>query len=283
MAAGTRHAIRALCLGLLPSALLLGLLGTAPAPAHADPAPTDTIGISTTLPDTDRAKVVRLWEAGGPGVKAAAEVALVGGDDDVRKFLDQASDLQFQDNRVAAAQVAGLGGLNLQEAARKALDSSSPDDLKTFLQDGWQAPLEQDQRVRVAQIIDAGGPEVQKAGRVALDGTPDDIRNFLANGQFDTRAQDERVEVAQIISVGGTNVQTAGRLALNGTADDIYEFLQIGQYVARSHDQEHATIAQLAEQAQRAGKLARKQTEAAKEASKRAVTAATRAKAAALK
>ncbi|WP_405889378.1 hypothetical protein OG762_47715 (plasmid) [Streptomyces sp. NBC_01136] len=49
-----------LCLGLLPSALVLGLLGPAPTPARADgPAPAGT-GISTALPDTDRAKVVRL-------------------------------------------------------------------------------------------------------------------------------------------------------------------------------------------------------------------------------
>ncbi|MGW1171894.1 ALF repeat-containing protein, partial [Streptomyces sp. NPDC002550] len=273
MAAGAQRAVRVLCLGLLPSALVLGLLGPAPSPARADgTTPTDT-GISGALPDTDRAKVVRLWETGGPGVRAAAEVALVGSDDDVKTFLSQASDIAVQDERVAVAQFASIGGLSLQDAARKALDGT-PDDLKAFLKDGWKQPLEQDQRVRVAQIIDAGGPEVQKAGRAALNGTPEDIKTFLNNDQYNDREQDERVEVAQIIAAGGPNVQAAGRIAINGTPDDIHEFLQVGQYVSRAHDQEHTTIAQLADQAAKAGKLAGQQTQAAKDASARAVTAA---------
>ncbi|MFF3909772.1 ALF repeat-containing protein, partial [Streptomyces sp. NPDC001848] len=157
MTAGAQHAVRVLCLGLLPSALVLGLLGPAPSPATADgTAPTDS-RIGGALPDTDRAKVVRLWETGGPGVRAAAEAALVGSDDDVKNFLAQASDIQFQDERVATAQVASVGGTYLQQAARAALDSNSPDQLQAFLKDGWKAPLEQDQRIRVAQIIDVSG------------------------------------------------------------------------------------------------------------------------------
>ncbi|WP_178970340.1 ALF repeat-containing protein, partial [Streptomyces acidiscabies] len=281
MAKGHRRALRALCLGLLPGALVLGLLGPAPSPASAD-SPTPGSGDSSPLPDTDRAKVVRLWESGGPGVKAAAEVALIGGDADVRTFLAQASDLQFQDDRVATAQVASIGGLSLQDAAAKALDSNSPDTLKAFLTDGWKAPLLQDQRVRIAQIIDAGGPEVQKAGQAALDSdSPAKISAFLSDGQFDRREQDERVQVAQILSGAGSNVVAAGRIALDGSPDDIHEFLQVGQYVARAHDQEHATIAQLADQAAKAGKLAGQQTRAAKDASARAVKAAKLAKAAA--
>ncbi|MGW5251354.1 ALF repeat-containing protein, partial [Streptomyces sp. NPDC004129] len=96
MAAGAQHAVRVLCLGLLPSALVLGLLGPAPSPARADGTP-PTTATGSPLPDTDRAKVVRLWETGGPGVRAAAEGALVGSDDDVKNFLAQASDIQFQD------------------------------------------------------------------------------------------------------------------------------------------------------------------------------------------
>ncbi|WP_336054336.1 ALF repeat-containing protein [Streptomyces sp. CA2R101] len=242
-------------------------------------------GSSTFLPDTERAKVVRLWESGGPGVRAAAEVALIGGgDDDVKTLLAQASGLQFQDDRVATAQVASIGGLSLQDAARKALDSNSPDDIKAFPKAGWKAPLLQDQRVGIAQIIDTGGPEVQKAGRAALDSnSPGDISAFLADGQLDRREQDERVQGAQILSGAGTNVVAAGRIALNGSPEDIHEFLQVGQYVARAHDREHATIAQLADQAAKAGKLAGQQTKAANDASARAVTAAKLAKSAAQK
>ncbi|KOV68509.1 hypothetical protein ADL01_23215 [Streptomyces sp. NRRL WC-3618] len=39
------------------------------------------------VPATDRGRIVNLWKSGGPGLKAAAEVALTGGDADVQRFL----------------------------------------------------------------------------------------------------------------------------------------------------------------------------------------------------
>ncbi|MGW2856899.1 hypothetical protein ACWDAZ_34860 [Streptomyces sp. NPDC001215] len=61
VAAGAQRAVRVLYLGLLPSALVLGLLGPASSPARADDSPTPTqTGISGALPDTDHAKVVKL-------------------------------------------------------------------------------------------------------------------------------------------------------------------------------------------------------------------------------
>ncbi|MGW1916460.1 ALF repeat-containing protein, partial [Streptomyces sp. NPDC002076] len=145
--------------------------------ARADSTPTGG-GTSATGELSDRGRALALWSTGGPEVRAAAEVALTGSDDDVRHFLDTAKNAAFQDERVFAAQLASVGGLSLQDAARKALDGTQGD-LEVFLNEGWQGPLFQDQRVQVAQIIDAGGPEVKKAGQAALNGTADDIRAFL--------------------------------------------------------------------------------------------------------
>ncbi|MCP3819225.1 polymorphic toxin-type HINT domain-containing protein [Streptomyces sp. A3M-1-3] len=273
------RAIRVLCLSLLPLVFVAGLLG--PVPASAVAAATDVENAASTQP-TDRGRVLGLWKVGGPGVKAAAEVALSGSDADVQRFLAEVGDNAHQDDRVAAAQIASVGGQSTIEAAREAL-AGSPDELRVFLDFGWQAPLEQDERVRIAQVIDGGGPGVEEAGRAALKGTPQDVRKFLTEGQYAQREQDERVQLAQILSTGGPAVRAAGRLALRGSAADVREFLEVGQHVARARDQEYLTVAQLAELAREAGRQAAAETVAAKDASARAVEASKLAKAAALK
>jgi len=248
---------RALCLSLLPGALVLGLLGAAPSPARAD----DTAPAS----GTDRAKAVQLWETGGPEVKKAAEAALVGGDDAVSKLLAQAADLQYQDDEIAAARIAGTGGWALGQAVRKALDGT-PDDVKAFLKDGWQAPLQQDQRVEASRIINSGGFGVREAGKAALKGTPEDVAKFLDEGQYTARAMDNQVEVSKLINSGGPAMKTAGKLALQGTPDDVAEFLKSGQFTARAHDQERATIAGLDAHAVNSAKAAAAAARAAKSA-----------------
>ncbi|BDH10616.1 polymorphic toxin-type HINT domain-containing protein [Streptomyces hygroscopicus] len=271
------RAVRALHLSLL-CALLAGLL--APAPAWADGGATGPGDHPPSQISAKRAWIVEQWKTGGPGVKAAAEVALAGTDDDVMHFLTVVEGETFQDNRVAAAQRANVGGRALQEAARTAL-GENPDKLKAFLVRGWQAPLAEDQRVRVAQIINEGGPGVREAGRAALNGTADDVRKFLEEGRYTKRDGDQRVELAQILNSGGPEVRTAGRIALNGSADDIREFLEVGQYVARARDEEQTSVAELADQAREAGRRAKSETEAAKKASAHAVTASELAKKAA--
>ncbi|WP_161989321.1 polymorphic toxin-type HINT domain-containing protein [Streptomyces sioyaensis] len=271
------RAIRALHLSLL-CALLAGLL--APAPAWADDGATDPGEQTSALIPARRAWVVEQWKAGGPGVRAAAEVALTGDQDDVMHFFAVVNGETFQDDRVAAAQKANVGGRSLQAAARTALDGT-PEDLAAFLEDGWQGPLAEDQRVRVAQIINEGGPGVREAGRAALNGSAEDVRKFLEEGRYTKRDEDQRVELAQILNSGGPEVRTAGRIALNGSADDIREFLEVGQYVARARDEEQTSVAELAEEAREAGRRAKSETEAAKKASAHAVTASELAKKAA--
>ncbi|WP_149179333.1 polymorphic toxin-type HINT domain-containing protein [Streptomyces sp. TRM49041] len=274
-----RTALRRLSLGVLPLACAAGLLGQAP-PARADEA-TSPAAVSGAVSPTHRALVVDLWKRGGPGVRAAAEAALTGSDDDVVRFLARSGDEEFQDQRVAAAQIASVGGRATVAAAREALNGS-PADLRDFLKEGWKAPVVEDERVRVAQIISNGGRGVREAGLAALNGTQEDIRKFLAEGQYVQRQQDERVQVAQILSAGGPAVRAAAKVALNGSPEDIREFLEVGQFIARSRDQEYSTVAQLADQARAAGRRAAAETAAAKDASARAVEASKLAKAAAL-
>ncbi|WTK60321.1 ALF repeat-containing protein [Streptomyces anulatus] len=144
--------LRFLCLSLLPLACLAGLLAPAPVSALA---PTARTAEPTAAEPTDRGRVLTFWKVGGPGVRAAAEVALSGTDAEVDRFLAEVASTAHQDDRVAAANIAGIGGPNTIEAARAAL-AGSQERLRTFLDFGWREPFEQDERVRVSQVIDAG-------------------------------------------------------------------------------------------------------------------------------
>ncbi|MFD3780813.1 polymorphic toxin-type HINT domain-containing protein [Streptomyces sp. NPDC058612] len=201
----------------------------------------------------------------------------------MKKLLEQAEALRFQDDRVSVGHIASVGGAGVQDAARKAL-AGPPEGLKSFVETGWKPLHEQDQRVKVAQVIATAGPNVADKGRAALQsGKAADVQQFLAEGRFFEQEQDERVQLAQILSIGGTNVRLAGRLALRGSADDVRDFLNIGQHVARAKDDEHASIAELLEQTREAGRQASAETAVAKDFSARAIFAATEAKKAAEK
>ncbi|MFD0276833.1 polymorphic toxin-type HINT domain-containing protein [Kitasatospora sp. NPDC127111] len=233
------------------------------------------------VPQSDRGRIVQIWKDGGPGVKAAAEAALLGSDADVRKFLD--ADLkpaQLADDRLSATQIHDLGGQAVRDAATKALNGT-PDDLQAFLATGWQAPLESDQRLQAAQLRNGAGRGVQEAGRAAINGSIDDIRNFLNDGQYTAREADDRVRLVQILSTGGPNTQAAARLALNGSIEDVRDFLEVGQHVAHARDAERADVSQLVQQAKDAAYQAVRETEAAKQASAKALASSELAKQAA--
>ncbi|MFI9614076.1 DddA-like double-stranded DNA deaminase toxin [Streptomyces sp. NPDC052023] len=257
---------------LLSAGLLSGLLGT-PAAVAVEPAP---------LPANVRADIVGYWETGGAGLKEAAEQALLGGDDAIRRFLGEAESIQFADNRVETARLAMTGGPGVREAAKEAM-LKSPAELERFLHSGYEAALDQDRRVEIGRLITLGGRGVQAAGKAALQGTFDDRELFLTSGQYTARQQDNRVEVARLATTGGPNVKAAAKVALRGTPDDMVEFLEVGQFIARDRDQEHASIAQLIEQAERAGKQAEDARKTAEESSKKAVEASRLAKEAAQK
>jgi hypothetical protein len=252
--------------------MLSGLLGTPAAVAAEAP---------TALPTGVRAQIVTYWETGGAGLKLAAEQALLGGDEAVQKFLDEAPAIQFDDNRVDVARLAMTGGPGLRQASKEAI-RKTPAELEEFLLYGYEDPLDEDRRVDIARVINFGGPGVQEAGKAALQGTFDDRELFLNKGQYEAQEDDNRVEVARLATSGGPNVRAAAKVALRGTPDDIVEFLDVGQFIARNRDQEHASIAELIEQAERSGKQAEDATKKAEEAAKKAVESSALAKEAAL-
>ncbi|MEV6950979.1 polymorphic toxin-type HINT domain-containing protein [Streptomyces sp. NPDC051183] len=269
-----RRALRGFFGVALPVAMTAGLLGASPA-AAADWDGTDE-------PSSDRSYVVQAWKYGGAGLQAAAERALLGTDADVKAFFAEMPAIQYDDDYIDASRIFRTGGPAVRKAGKTAL-KGTPEELQEFMRNGWQKPLAEDREVEASQVINFGGPGVKEAGKTALQAGPEAVAKFLEKGQYEAREIDNEVEVSKLVSSGGPNLKLAGKNALRGTPDDIAEFLEIGQYVARNRDQEHATVAQLTEQAKQAGLQTEAATKKAEAAAAKAVEAADNARAAALK
>ncbi|MGW1813047.1 polymorphic toxin-type HINT domain-containing protein [Streptomyces sp. NPDC002125] len=260
-------------LGILLSAgILSGLLGAPAAVAADDPA----------VPVGVRAQIVGFWETGGAGLKAAAEKALLGSDAEIQKFLAEAEAIQFDDNRIETARLAMSAGPGLRQAAKDAM-LLSPTELETFLLYGFEEPLDDDRKVDIARLVNLGNAGVRAQGKAALLGTAEERELFLSTGQYEALEDDNRVETARLAMTGGANVSAAAKVALKGTPADIQEFLEVGQFTARSRDQEHQSIAQLIDEAKKAGKQAEDATKQAETASANAIAASKLAKEAAEK
>ncbi|GAA2469664.1 SCP1.201-like deaminase [Streptomyces mauvecolor] len=257
---------------MLATGLLSGLLGAPNAFAADAPA----------VPADARGQIVSYWQHGGDDLKEAAEKALLGGDDEIRKFLQDAPSIQYDDNRVDAARLAMTGGPEVRQAAQAAM-LKSPGELERFLLDGFEDAQDEDAKVDIARMVTLGGSSVRDAGKEALQGTAEDRERFLQSGQYEARQEDNKVDVARMTNTGGPNVKAAAIVALQGTPEDIAEFLEVGQFVARNRDQEYASVAQLTEQAKEAGKQAEDATKQAEADSKKAIEASNLAKAAAKK
>ncbi|MFG1871051.1 polymorphic toxin-type HINT domain-containing protein [Micromonospora arborensis] len=268
--AGWRRAAVAQVVAL---ALLAGLL-----PAHsaqaAEPPP----------PAAERSPVVQAWLNGGTKVRAAAELALVGSDDDIRAFVsDGWAKAQRLDERDAVVSVIAESGPAVRAAAQAALnafDAGATDALSTFLNNGWQQPSNTDTRVRVNQLMAAGGDQVKAAAQQALDSDdPSMWRQFTDSGWQSRWLTDQRVRVNQAMATGGPQVRAAGQKALDaGTPEALEAFLDGGWAVAAARDQETETLTALQAQAQAQGDLAKQETERAVSEAARAKEAAAAAK-----
>ncbi|OKI25143.1 polymorphic toxin-type HINT domain-containing protein [Streptomyces sp. CB03911] len=255
---------------MVPLALVAGLLTAAPVMAEEP--------LSSGLGATDRGKIVEFWKAGGPALRAAAETALIGSDQDVHQFLDTGrATAENVDDREAALQIVAQAGPGLREAAQQAL-ASTPQALDTFLKDGWKQPLQQDELVEATRITQHADPGVKEAGNAAMLGSIEDVEAFLSTVQYEQRDTDDLVRATQIESAGGPAVKLAASLAMKGSIEDVRQFLTVGQYTARADDQEYATITQLADQVTAAGQQAEQEAIAAQNASNQAVAAARLAK-----
>ncbi|MFD7789572.1 polymorphic toxin-type HINT domain-containing protein [Streptomyces nojiriensis] len=253
--------------GLVPLALLAGLITAGPASAVDNP------------PLSPRAQTLQQWKDGGPAVKSAAGTALAGTDSQIRAYLEQGHKIAEElDLREAALTLVTDAGPGVSEAATKALDGT-PQDLAAFMKDGWKAPLAQDQQVEAARVTEAGGSGVREAGDAAMRGSTESIRSFLSAGQYRKRDDDARVRVSQIETTGGPATKRAAAAAFKGSIEDVRDFLTYGQYIARAQDQEYATITGLAKQTAEAGAAAEKAKNSAVEQAEKAKDAARLAKA----
>ncbi|MFF1909933.1 polymorphic toxin-type HINT domain-containing protein [Kitasatospora sp. NPDC058218] len=228
--------------------------------------------------DPDRVAAVAAWQAGGPVVRQAAESALTGPADDLKKFLatGQAAAAD-QDLRAQIEDLVAKSGPGVREAGTAALQGSAAD-LKDFLDKGARKAFEDDQRVRLSQIMATGGPGVKDAAGKALDGTMDDVNRFLNEGQFKARDDDDRVHLSQLMASGGPEVKKAAGVALDGSMDDVQLFLQYGYQTAAAHDQETLTVSQLADLTTNASTQAGQQAQTAKDAAGKALDATKLAK-----
>lgn len=244
-------------------------------------------------PPADRAPVVHAWQNGGTQVRAAAQRALLGGDPQIRAFLDDDWRVaQQQDERDAVVAVIADGGPSVRAAAKRALDAADAGDataVPAFLNGGWRQSRDVDTRVQVNQLMAAGGEQVRRAAQAALDSQDAALlRTFLDSGWQSRWLVDQRLRVNQAMATGGAAVKAAGQRTLDaGTVDALESFLDHGWAVAAARDQETASLTALRAQARTQGDLAEQETrravdEAAKareaaEAARRAAAEAARA------
>ncbi|TDC83508.1 hypothetical protein E1193_08665 [Micromonospora sp. KC606] len=264
---------RALVAALTVLILLAGFLRAGPARAAEEPTP------------VDRTLVVSAWQAGGTQVRAAAEAALVGSDDQVRAFVASGwQEAQRLDERDALVGVMTDGGPAVRAAAKQALDAAGDANaIATFLNAGWQKASNIDARVSVNQLMATGGPQVQEVAQRALDSeNPALLRKFLDSGWQSQWVTDQRLRVNQAMATGGPQVKAAGQKALDaGTPEALEQFLEYGWAVASARDDEVATLTGLLAQAEAAGKIAAEETRQAKEEAARAKESADAARRAA--
>jgi Short repeats of unknown function/Pretoxin HINT domain len=260
--------LRARIAALTVLVLLAGILRATPALAVEEPVA------------ADRAAVVNAWRTGGAQLRAVAETALLGSDDQVRAFLDGGwQEAQRLDERDAVARAISDGGPAVRAAAKAALDAADAGNagaLNEFLARGWHTAADVDARVSVNQLMATGGPQVRQAAQKALDaGDPAAMRKFADSGWQAQWVTDQRLRVNQAVATGGPQVKAAGQRALDlGTPEALEQFLEYGWAVASAREDEVASLTDLLAQAKAAGDLAAQETQAAKEEGARAKEAA---------
>ncbi len=184
-----------------------------------------------------------LMKTGSPWNRTAAEVALAGSDNDIRKYLQSGlHEAQEQDERARVERLAeDPKSAGVRKAAQKALEGDAQQ-VHAFLTTGAHQAAAADYQVRVVQISSIGGPEVKKAARTALDSeSPVKLAEFLTEGQYTARKADEQVRAVQLMSIGGPELKAAAEIAQAGPPELMHVFIQTGQYQAARGDKLTAT------------------------------------------
>ncbi|MFF2044566.1 ALF repeat-containing protein [Kitasatospora sp. NPDC058170] len=195
--------------------------------------------------DDDRAEVQRIIDdkETGYAVRDAARKVVNGTAAELRHFLDVGLDeARVSDYRLRTAQIAGVGGRAVRDAADRALRTNTREALLAFLNEGQYTARAEDDRVEILALLSdkETGPRVQEAARKALDGTPADLRRFFETELGPLRESDDRVKVSQLLETGGPAVRKAAQAALDGTYQNVLAFLKDGQFKARAEDEANA-------------------------------------------
>ncbi|RGD56624.1 hypothetical protein DR950_01385 [Kitasatospora xanthocidica] len=116
--------------------------------------------------EDDRVEVLRVIadKETGPHTAAAAQKAMDGNAEDVRRFLTvELPNLRFSDNRLKVSQIIETGGPAVKKAAMAAYEGSYAD-LLAFLKDGWAKAQAEDQAAAAKQGNGAGSGTGTGAG-----------------------------------------------------------------------------------------------------------------------
>ncbi|WP_430788539.1 polymorphic toxin-type HINT domain-containing protein [Actinoplanes sp. G11-F43] len=247
---------------------------------HGKPVRADEIESATV----SRGTVVNAWLSGGPHVRALAEAALTGNDDQVSAFfnggMEQATRVDLREAVADSILVAGPALRAAAEAAIAAHDAGDPEALNTFLASGRQGPQNIDARLRVNQLMATGGPQVREAAQAVLDSEdPLLIADFVESGWEKQWQTDLRLRVNQVAASGGAQVKAAAQKALDAATPTAYEqFLSYDWDVAVAQEQETAALEDLLSLAEESAAIVDRETANAKDQAKRGSDAAAAAK-----
>ncbi|MGW1199545.1 polymorphic toxin-type HINT domain-containing protein [Streptomyces sp. NPDC002536] len=179
----------------------------------------------------------------------------------------------------------------VQEAARKALESSDPSALREFLEHGEaearkrakdkKNTTDAENRRKIEAMRGTGGPNFNKAVEDALKGDATERANFLEFGAELAKQRDQKAEkdakdraaelrkrVEMLAASGGPEVQKAAKTALASNDDKVIaEFLEKGYQVAAQKDADDRAAHEKAQkEAQEAAEKLRELAEKAKRA-----------------
>ncbi|MBN0048241.1 ALF repeat-containing protein [Streptomyces actuosus] len=167
-----------------------GTITGAAATAEPDPG----AGVNQLSDDEVRLAIMRILAdpETGPAVRAAAQAAMDGTIVDQRYFLETGRWVaQFEDDRVAVSRILYLAQQNndrtVVREAGKALETDTPEALRTFLETGYRLAQAEDDRVAILRILadPTIGDELRAAAQTALDdGSPEALRFFLEHAEI---------------------------------------------------------------------------------------------------
>ncbi|MBO1269021.1 ALF repeat-containing protein [Arthrobacter cavernae] len=133
---------------------------------------------------------------GGPEVKEAAEAALLGGDSVIKSFIANYPEVlkrnepSLVDDRQRVFQSIDGDGDRVDEAAKGALASGNPAQVRYFLEYGLASAQHLDNAILATYLLESDGQELRAAASVALDGSRAGLQTFATAERFAAAERD---------------------------------------------------------------------------------------------